>query len=71
LTFKLERIIELDHRVWSLPELVTLFNNTGWQFQKAYPGFATGFTKKKASPISENGKLSESPMLLIISRRPE
>ena len=71
LTFKLERIIELDHRIWSLPELISLFNGTGWQFQKAYPGFATGFTRKKISPKSDQNELSESAMLLIISRRPD
>lgn len=70
LTFKLERIIELDHRVWSLPELITLFSGTGWQFQKAYPGFATGFARRKVSSLSAESKLSESPMLLVISRRP-
>ncbi len=71
LTFKLERIIELDHHIWSLPELITLFNGTGWQFQKAYPGFATGFTRRKVSSLSTESKLSEPPMLLVISRRPD
>ena len=71
LTFELEKIIELDHRIWSLPELITLFDTTGWQFQKAYPGFATGFTQRKVSSVAAEGKLEESPMLLVISCRPE
>lgn len=71
LVFKLERVIALDHHVWSLPELMALFNSTGWQFQKAYPGFATGFTKRKVSSQSTKSKLSESAMLLVISRRPD
>jgi 2-polyprenyl-3-methyl-5-hydroxy-6-metoxy-1,4-benzoquinol methylase len=71
LTFELEKIIELDHRIWSLPELITLFDTTGWQFWKAYHGFATGFTRRKVPPLSVENKLSEPPMLLVISRRPE
>jgi len=71
LTFKLERIIELDHRIWSLPELITLFDSTGWQFEAAYPGFATGFTRRKIKPVSTKDIISKSPMILIISRRPD
>ncbi len=71
LAFKLEKIIELDHRIWSLPELITLFNATGWHFKAAYPGFATGFTRRKVKPISTESRLEESPMLLVISCRPE
>jgi len=36
----LERKITLDHRVWSLHELVLMFKETGWQFKAAYPGLA-------------------------------
>ncbi|KPK20825.1 MAG: hypothetical protein AMJ70_07880, partial [Dehalococcoidia bacterium SG8_51_3] len=71
LSFKLENIIELDHRIWNLPELITLFNDTGWHFKAAYPGFATGFTQRKVTPLSVESKLEEAPMLLVISRRPE
>ncbi len=71
LSFKLEQIIELDHRIWSLPELINLFNSTGWRFEAAYPGFATGFSQRKAVPLSTESKLEEAPMLLTISCRPE
>jgi SAM-dependent methyltransferase len=71
LAFKLEHVIELDHRIWSLPELIELFNGTGWWFKAAYPGFATGFTPRRAAPLSTDSKLEEVPMLLIISERPE
>jgi SAM-dependent methyltransferase len=70
LAFKLEQIIELDHRIWSLPELIELFNGTGWQFKVAYPGFAAGFTKRKTTPLFTESNLEESPMLLVISLRP-
>jgi len=71
LSFKLENIIELDHRIWSLPELINFFNGTGWRFKAAYPGFATGFSQWKAAPFSTESKLEEAPMLLTISFRPK
>ena len=71
LAFRLEKIIEPDHRVWSLPELITLFNSTGWQFKAAYPGFATGFTRRKIKPAPTEDEVLKSPMLLTISRRPD
>ncbi|NQT05123.1 MAG: class I SAM-dependent methyltransferase [Dehalococcoidia bacterium] len=70
LSFKLENIIELDHHIWNLPELITLFNDTGWRFKVAYPGFATGFARRKVAPISVESKPEEAPMLLVISCRP-
>jgi hypothetical protein len=71
LSFKLENIIELDHHIWNLPELISLFNATGWRFRVAYPGFATGFSRRKGTPLSPESKLEEVPMLLAISCRPE
>jgi SAM-dependent methyltransferase len=71
LTFKVENIIELDHHIWSLPELITLFKSTGWEFKAAYPGFATGFTRRKVTSVATDDDISKSPMLLIISQRPD
>ncbi|MBL7125868.1 MAG: class I SAM-dependent methyltransferase [Dehalococcoidales bacterium] len=71
LVFKVENIIELDHHIWSLPELITLFNRTGWQFKASYPGFATGFTQRKVTSASAEDDVSRWPMLLAISRRPD
>ena len=71
LSFKLENIVELDHHIWNLPEFITLFNDTGWCFKVAYPGFATGFTRRKVAPISAESKLEEVPMLLVVSCRPD
>ena len=71
LSFKLENIIELDHHIWNLPELITLFHDTGWVFEAAYPGFATGFTRRKVAPLSVESTPEEAPMLLVISHRPE
>ncbi len=38
-TFTLEKQITFNHRLWSLHELVEMFERTGWQFQAAYSGF--------------------------------
>lgn len=36
--FFLEKQITIDHRIWSLHELIDTFQNTGWTFKAAYPG---------------------------------
>ena len=38
--FTLEKQITINHRLWSLHELVEMFERTGWQFKAAYSGFA-------------------------------
>ena len=37
--FILEKQIILDHRIWSLHELVELFGKNSWEFKEVYPGF--------------------------------
>ncbi|MFX1487166.1 MAG: class I SAM-dependent methyltransferase [Promethearchaeota archaeon] len=37
--FILEKQITIDHRIWSLHELIETFDKTGWQFKAVYPGF--------------------------------
>ena len=37
--FALEKQVTIDHRLWSLHELIDIFEKTGWKFKKAYPGF--------------------------------
>ncbi len=37
--FVLKKQITIDHRIWSLHELIEMFERTGWQFKVAYPGF--------------------------------
>lgn len=36
----LEKQITINHRIWSLHELIEMFERTGWQFKAAYPDFA-------------------------------
>lgn len=38
--FTLEKQITVNHRLWSLHELVEMFERTGWQFNAAYSDFA-------------------------------
>jgi SAM-dependent methyltransferase len=33
------REITLDHRIWSLHELIELFNENGWSYKSVHPGF--------------------------------
>jgi SAM-dependent methyltransferase len=33
-----EKQVTIDHRIWSLHELIDLFEKTGWRFKAAYPG---------------------------------
>jgi SAM-dependent methyltransferase len=36
--FVLEKKVTIDHRIWSLHELIDLFEKTGWKFKAVYPG---------------------------------
>jgi len=37
--FVLEKQVKIDTRLWSLHELIDLFEETGWRFKAVYPGF--------------------------------
>jgi len=37
--FVLGKQITLDHRIWSLHELIEMFRENGWKFKAVYPGF--------------------------------
>jgi hypothetical protein len=37
--FVLEKQVKIDTRLWSLHELIDLFERTGWRFKAVYPGF--------------------------------
>ena len=69
-TFILEKSLRLDHRIWSLHELVVLFEKTGWRFKVAYPGFFPGSTERKADSLSQEEEVLKTRQLLVISYRP-
>lgn len=56
-TFILENEINLDHRLWSLHELIEMFTRTGWQFKIAHPGFG--------QPQKEDSLIRNKHLLLI------
>jgi SAM-dependent methyltransferase len=37
--FVLEKQVKIDTRLWSLHELIDVFEKTGWRFKAVYPGF--------------------------------
>jgi hypothetical protein len=38
-TFVQEKQVNIDTRLWSLHELIDIFEKTGWKFKAVYPGF--------------------------------
>jgi len=68
-TFVLEEEVRLDHRVWSLHELMELFERTGWRYKAVYPGFSVAFEPEGASIQEED--LLKTRRFLVISYRPE
>jgi SAM-dependent methyltransferase len=36
--FVLEKQVTIEHRIWSLHELIDIFEKTGWKFKAVYPG---------------------------------
>lgn len=69
-TFVLEGAFELDLRVWSLHELILLFERTGWKFECAYPGSSSTHDIKKIRFQSPHDDFLEAGRLLIISSKP-
>ncbi len=59
-TYELKGEFEIDLRVWSLHELIELFEETGWKFRQAYPGSIN---------YQENIPLREARQLLVIGRK--
>jgi SAM-dependent methyltransferase len=59
-TFALESEIKLNHRVWSLHELIQMLARTGWLFRQAHAGFP-----RSTSDVS----LMEVRQLLVIAER--
>ena len=69
-TLILDGEFQLDLRVWSLHELILLFQRTGWKFERAYPGvsFTSGIRKIRFSLHDDD--LLEAGRLLVISSKP-
>jgi len=69
-TFILDSAFQLDLRVWSLHELILLFERTGWKFGCAYPGSSSTHGIRKIRFALPHDDLVEAGRLLIISSKP-
>jgi len=52
--FFLEKQVTIDHRIWSLHELIDLFEKTGWRFKAVYPGLGL---QQGDAPLTEIHRL--------------
>jgi 2-polyprenyl-3-methyl-5-hydroxy-6-metoxy-1,4-benzoquinol methylase len=68
-TYTLSKEIKLDHRVWSLHELIALFARTGWKYKAGYSGLAPGADLNAGMPLSSERDVLRAPRLLVISYR--
>jgi 2-polyprenyl-3-methyl-5-hydroxy-6-metoxy-1,4-benzoquinol methylase len=68
--FTVEGSIELDLRVWSLHELIQLFERTGWKFACAYPGFSTTTGVRKVRFTVPQDDMVEAGRFLIVASKP-
>ena len=69
-TFVLDGAFQLDLRVWSLHELILLFERTGWKFECAYPGAPLTDDIRKVKFTLPPNELLEAGRLLVISSKP-
>jgi len=69
-TFKTENVFQLDLRVWSLHELIQLFQRTGWEFERAYPGMPGAQGLRQIKFTSPEDDLVDAGRFLIIASRP-
>ena len=68
-TYKLEKSVKLNHRVWSLHELVALIEKAGWKYRSAYPGFFPGGIGEGDGLTPQAEEILQSRMLLVIGCR--
>jgi hypothetical protein len=57
-------------RVWSLHELIQLFERTGWKFECAYPGSSQTPGIRKVRFTAPQDDFVEAGRFLIISSKP-
>jgi len=69
--YSFERSLQIDLRVWSLHELVTLFNRTGWEYRITHPGFSKNYNLRDIDFDSQLDNLLGAGRLLVIASRPE
>ncbi len=68
--FTVEGVFQLDLRVWSLHELIQLFQRTGWQFECAYPGMPGAHGLRQIKFTAPEDNLIDAGRFLIIVSKP-
>jgi 2-polyprenyl-3-methyl-5-hydroxy-6-metoxy-1,4-benzoquinol methylase len=68
-TYVLLKEVKLDHRVWSLHELIAMFARTGWKYKAAYSGPVPGSELSSGIPLSNERDVFKAARLLVISYR--
>jgi SAM-dependent methyltransferase len=68
-TYTLTKEIKLDHRVWSLHELIARFERTGWKFKAACSGLTPGPDPGAGTPLSGERDVLRAMRLLVITYR--
>ena len=63
------KTIELDHRVWGLHELISLYKNAGLEHVTTYAGFGPGFHPDQ-KPLKTVRELITTHRLFCIGRKP-
>lgn len=67
--YQVEKVFNIDHRIWSIHELVSLFEKVGFKYEAVYTGFPPGFTPQQRTPLGFREAM-QSRMLLYICRKP-
>jgi hypothetical protein len=67
--YTLLKNVKLDHRVWSLHELIAMFERTGWKFKAAYSGLTPDPDLGMGIPLSGERDVMRAMRLLVISYR--
>jgi len=69
-TFTTEGSVQLDLRVWSIHELIQLFERTGWKFEQAYPGMPGKHGLRQIKFTTPLDDLIDAGRFLIIASKP-
>jgi SAM-dependent methyltransferase len=68
-TYTFLKEIKLDHRVWSLHELIDMFARTGWKHKAAYSGLTPGPDLNAGVPLGSEREVLRAIRLLVVSSR--
>ena len=67
--YHVEKTVTIDHRVWSLHELISLFERIGFKHEVTYAGLGPGFNPQQPK-LEHLRALMPSNRLLFICRKP-